>query len=134
MFYGHILSTAWKKGIVLYKGAYSFGIFRRNALFFPHHLLTRANRFLIFDIVNVFYSVNLAVMKGVQAQWTLQASYYGGNYGLALALVTGVFLIATIIITALGKEAKDAQFGMGSLEPSSTPAPEESSYEATYRR
>ena len=51
-----------------------------------------------------------------------------------LAIVTGVFLVATIIITALGKEAKDAQFGTGSLEPSSTPAPEQSRYEATYRR
>jgi hypothetical protein len=51
-----------------------------------------------------------------------------------LALVTGVFLVATIIITALGKEARVAQFGTGSLEPSSTPAPEQGRYEATYRR
>ena len=51
-----------------------------------------------------------------------------------MALVTGVFLVATIIITALGKEAKDAQFGTGLLEPSSTPASAQSSYEATYKR
>lgn len=38
----------------------------------------------------------------------------------------------SIIFTAVGKEAKDAQFGTGSVEP--VLAPEESSYEATYKR
>lgn len=36
----------------------------------------------------------------------------GGNYGLALALVTSLFFIVTIIVTALGKEAPRAQFGL----------------------
>jgi SHS family lactate transporter-like MFS transporter len=38
----------------------------------------------------------------------LLAAHYGGNYGLALALVTGTFLVVTIVVTALGKEAKEA--------------------------
>ncbi len=36
-----------------------------------------------------------------------------GNYGL----VTAVFLVVTIILTTVGKEAKDVQFGTGAVEP-----------------
>src|SRR5207248_1955543 len=78
-----------------------------------------------YQLGNLFAAATATIQAGI-------ASYYGGNYGLALALVTGVFLVATIIITALGKEAKDAQFGTGSVEP--VLVPEESSYETTYKR
>jgi SHS family lactate transporter-like MFS transporter len=63
-----------------------------------------------YQLGNLLAAANATIQAGI-------AQYYGGNYGLALALVTGVFLVATIILTAVGKEAKDVQFGTGSVEP-----------------
>jgi MFS transporter, SHS family, lactate transporter len=63
-----------------------------------------------YQLGNLLAAANATIQAGI-------AQYYGGNYGLALALVTGIFLIATIILTAVGKEAKDVQFGTGSVEP-----------------
>jgi SHS family lactate transporter-like MFS transporter len=62
-----------------------------------------------YQLGNLFASANATIQAGI-------AAYYGGNYGLALALVTGVFLVVTIILTAVGKEAKDVQFGTGAVE------------------
>jgi SHS family lactate transporter-like MFS transporter len=63
-----------------------------------------------YQLGNLFAAANATIQAGI-------AERYGGDYGLALALVTGVFLIVTIILTALGKEAKDVQFGRGAIEP-----------------
>ncbi|HZT99790.1 MAG TPA: MFS transporter [Ktedonobacteraceae bacterium] len=63
-----------------------------------------------YQLGNLLAAANATIQAGI-------AQYYGGNYGLALALVTGIFLVATIILTAVGKEAKDVQFGTGSVEP-----------------
>lgn len=63
-----------------------------------------------YQLGNLLAAANATIQAGI-------AQYYSGNYGLALALVTGIFLVATIILTAVGKEAKDVQFGTGSVEP-----------------
>jgi SHS family lactate transporter-like MFS transporter len=63
-----------------------------------------------YQLGNLLAAANATIQAGI-------AQYYGGNYGLALALVTGVFLVATIILTAVGKEAKDVRFGTGAVEP-----------------
>jgi SHS family lactate transporter-like MFS transporter len=68
-----------------------------------------------YQLGNLFAAANATIQAAI-------AGYYGGNYGLALALVTGVFLVVTIILTAVGKEARDVQFGTGAVEPVSISA------------
>ena len=48
------------------------------------------------------------------------AAHWGGNYGLALALVASTVAIAIVILTALGTEAKGVAFGKASATPSGT--------------
>jgi hypothetical protein len=43
------------------------------------------------------------------------ATSYGGNYGIALALVAGTVAIVIAILTALGVEAKGVAFGKARL-------------------
>jgi SHS family lactate transporter-like MFS transporter len=54
-----------------------------------------------YQLGNLFASANTTIQA-------LLAARYGGNYGLALALVTGIFLVVTIVVTAFGKEEKEA--------------------------
>ena len=82
--------------------------------------MTNANRFLILIIVIVFYN-----LKTVSV-W-ISTIYLLNDVTSRVKKRT-----ISIILTAVGKEAKDAQFGTGSVEP--VLAPEESSYEATYKR
>ena len=61
-----------------------------------------------YQLGNLIASVNATMQAEI-------ASHNGGNYGLALALVAGVVAIVIAILTALGTEAKGAQFGRGPL-------------------
>jgi SHS family lactate transporter-like MFS transporter len=62
-----------------------------------------------YQLGNLFAAANAVLQAGI-------AEYYSGNYGLTLTPVTGMFLVATIILTTVGKKAKAVQFGIGSLE------------------
>jgi SHS family lactate transporter-like MFS transporter len=61
-----------------------------------------------YQLGNLIASVNATMQAEI-------ASHNGGNYALALAIVAGVVAIVIAILTALGTEAKGAQFGRGPL-------------------
>jgi MFS transporter, SHS family, lactate transporter len=57
-----------------------------------------------YQLGNLIASVNAPLQAALAAHW-------GGNYGLALALVAGIVAVAIIVLTALGTEAKGVAFG-----------------------
>jgi SHS family lactate transporter-like MFS transporter len=72
-----------------------------------------------YQVGNLIASANATIQASI-------ATSNGGNYGFALALIVGIFLVVTIIVTALGKEAPGARFGSGegSTDPVGLAAPE----------
>src|SRR5580700_2155228 len=57
----------------------------------------------VYQLGNLIASVNATLQAGIAAR-------YGGNYGLALALVAGTVAVVIVILTALGTEAKGVVF------------------------
>jgi SHS family lactate transporter-like MFS transporter len=71
-----------------------------------------------YQLGNLLASVNATLQAEI-------AMHSGGNYGLALAIVAGIVAVVIAILTALGGEAKGAQFGGDRLAlPAGTPAAE----------
>jgi MFS transporter, SHS family, lactate transporter len=71
-----------------------------------------------YQLGNLLASVNATLQAEI-------AMHSGGNYGLALAIVAGIVAVVIAILTALGGEAKGAQFGGDRLAlPVGTPAAE----------
>jgi SHS family lactate transporter-like MFS transporter len=58
----------------------------------------------VYQLGNLIASVNATLQAGM-------AAHFGGNYGLALALVAGCFAIVIAMLTAVGGEAKGIVFG-----------------------
>ena len=58
----------------------------------------------VYQLGNLLASANATIQAGLAVQ-------FGGNYGLALALVAGSVAIAIAILAALGSEAKGAALG-----------------------
>jgi SHS family lactate transporter-like MFS transporter len=58
----------------------------------------------VYQLGNLIASVNATLQAGM-------AAHFGGNYGLALALVAGCFAIVIAVLTAVGGEAKGIVFG-----------------------
>jgi SHS family lactate transporter-like MFS transporter len=58
----------------------------------------------VYQLGNLIASVNATLQAGM-------AAHFGGNYGLALALVAGCFAIVIAMLTAVGDEAKGIVFG-----------------------
>jgi SHS family lactate transporter-like MFS transporter len=78
----------------------------------------------VYQLGNLIASINAPLQAGIAAS-------YGGDYGLALALVAGTVAIVIAALTALGIEAKGVVFGTARRredrvppagEPSSVPA------------
>jgi SHS family lactate transporter-like MFS transporter len=78
----------------------------------------------VYQTGNLIASVNATLQADL-------ATRYGGNYGLALALVAGTVAIVIAVLTALGVEAKGVMFGAArkreaqaspATEPRSVPA------------
>jgi SHS family lactate transporter-like MFS transporter len=61
----------------------------------------------VYQLGNLLASVNATLQVAI-------AVHYGGNYGLALALVAGTVAIVIVILTAVGAEAKGVVFGKAS--------------------
>jgi SHS family lactate transporter-like MFS transporter len=57
----------------------------------------------VYQLGNLFASVNATLQAGI-------ATHFGGNYGLALALVAGIVAIIIAGLTAMGTEAKGISF------------------------
>ena len=57
----------------------------------------------VYQLGNLLASVNATLQAGI-------ASYFGGNYGLALAIVAGTVAIVIAVLTAGGTEAKGVVF------------------------
>jgi len=58
----------------------------------------------VYQLGNLLASANATIQAGV-------AAHYGGNYGLALALVAGLVALAVAGRTAAGEESKGVAFG-----------------------
>jgi SHS family lactate transporter-like MFS transporter len=58
----------------------------------------------VYQLGNLIASVNATLQAGI-------ATRYGGNYGLALAVVAGTVAIVIAVLTASGVEAKGVAFG-----------------------
>jgi SHS family lactate transporter-like MFS transporter len=58
----------------------------------------------VYQLGNLLASVNATLQAAI-------AAHYGGNYGLALAVVAGTVALAIAALTALGTEAKGVAFG-----------------------
>jgi SHS family lactate transporter-like MFS transporter len=58
----------------------------------------------VYQLGNLLASVNATLQAAI-------AAHYGGNYGLALAVVAGTVALAIAGLTALGTEAKGVAFG-----------------------
>jgi SHS family lactate transporter-like MFS transporter len=65
----------------------------------------------VYQLGNLIASVNAPLQASLAAHW-------GGNYGMALALVAGIVAVVIVILTALGTEAKGVTFGKPSVAPS----------------
>src|ERR1700689_30122 len=63
-----------------------------------------------YQLGNLLASVNATLQAEI-------AAHSGGNYGLALAIVAGIVAVVIAILTALGVEAKGAQFGRDRFAP-----------------
>jgi MFS transporter, SHS family, lactate transporter len=57
----------------------------------------------VYQLGNLLASVNATLQAGI-------ATYFGGNYGLALAIVAGTVAIVIAVLTAVGTEAKGVAF------------------------
>jgi MFS transporter, SHS family, lactate transporter len=57
----------------------------------------------VYQLGNLLASVNATLQAGI-------ATYFGGNYGLALAIVAGTVAIVIAVLTAVGTEAKGIAF------------------------
>jgi hypothetical protein len=57
----------------------------------------------VYQLGNLLASVNATLQAGI-------ASHFGGNYGLALAVVAGSVAIVIAVLTAAGTEAKGVVF------------------------
>ncbi|HXW31009.1 MAG TPA: MFS transporter [Xanthobacteraceae bacterium] len=64
----------------------------------------------VYQLGNLLASANATIQAAM-------AVYFGGDYGLALALVAGTMAIAIGIMTALGVEAKGVAFGTARDQP-----------------
>jgi SHS family lactate transporter-like MFS transporter len=60
----------------------------------------------VYQLGNLLASANATIQAGI-------ATHYGGNYGLALALVTGSVAVIIAVLTLLGVEAKGIAFAAG---------------------
>jgi SHS family lactate transporter-like MFS transporter len=58
----------------------------------------------VYQLGNLLASVNATLQAGI-------ATHFGGNYGLALATVAGVFAIVIAVLAAFGSEARGVVFG-----------------------
>src|SRR5258708_9504782 len=58
----------------------------------------------VYQLGNLLASANATIQAAI-------AQHYGGNYGLALALVAGTVAVVIAILTGLGVEAKGIAFG-----------------------
>jgi len=58
---------------------------------------------VVYQLGNFFASVNATLQAGM-------AEHFGGNYGLALAVVAGTVAIIIVGLTAIGSEAKGVEF------------------------
>src|SRR6202047_5166913 len=65
---------------------------------------------LVYQLGNLLASANATIQAGI-------ATHFGGNYGLALALVAGSVAIIIAVLTSLGVEAKGVAFGTGRHRP-----------------
>jgi len=68
---------------------------------------------LVYQLGNLLASANATIQAGI-------ATHFGGNYGLALALVAGSVAIIIAVLTSLGDEAKGVVFGTGRRHPAAT--------------
>jgi MFS transporter, SHS family, lactate transporter len=64
----------------------------------------------VYQLGNLLASANATIQAAL-------AVYFGGNYGLALALVAGTVAIAIAVMTLLGVEAKGVEFGTAHARP-----------------
>jgi SHS family lactate transporter-like MFS transporter len=64
----------------------------------------------VYQLGNLLASVNATLQAGI-------ATAFGGNYGLALAVVAGTVAIIIAVLTALGAEAKGVAFSQAVPEP-----------------
>jgi len=58
----------------------------------------------VYQLGNLLASANATIQAGI-------AAHYGGNFGLALALVAGIVALAVAGLTAAGEESKGVAFG-----------------------
>jgi SHS family lactate transporter-like MFS transporter len=58
----------------------------------------------VYQLGNLLASVNATLQAGI-------ATHFGGNYGLALATVAGVFAIVIAVLAMFGGEARGVKFG-----------------------
>jgi len=65
---------------------------------------------VVYQLGNLLASANATIQAGI-------ATHFGGNYGLALALVAGSAAIIIAVLTSLGVEAKGVAFGAGRRRP-----------------
>ena len=70
---------------------------------------------LVYQLGNLLASANATIQAGI-------ATHFGGNYGLALALVAGSVAIIIAVLTSLGDEAKGVAFGTGRRQPAAAVA------------
>jgi MFS transporter, SHS family, lactate transporter len=64
----------------------------------------------VYQLGNLLASVNATLQAGI-------ATYFGGNYGLALAIVAGTVAIVIAVLTAVGTEAKGVVFAKAKPAP-----------------
>jgi MFS transporter, SHS family, lactate transporter len=64
----------------------------------------------VYQLGNLLASVNATLQADI-------ARHYGGNYGLALAIVAGTMALVIAVLTALGGEAKGVAFGRRAMSP-----------------
>jgi SHS family lactate transporter-like MFS transporter len=65
---------------------------------------------VVYQLGNLLASVNATLQAGI-------ATYYGGNYGIALAVVAGVTAVVICGLTAVGGEARGVAFSQGHGKP-----------------
>jgi MFS transporter, SHS family, lactate transporter len=64
----------------------------------------------VYQLGNLLASANATIQASM-------ATYFGGNYGLALAIVAGTVAIVIVVLTSLGVEAKGVAFGTANARP-----------------
>jgi SHS family lactate transporter-like MFS transporter len=64
----------------------------------------------VYQLGNLIASVNATLQAGI-------AAHFGGNYGLALAVVAGSVAIVIVVLTAVGTEAKGVVFTKARVAP-----------------